>query len=390
MKNSSVILLVACLLFARESFGQTNFVDARIVTKAGDTTAVQIDNRDWKKNPTTITAQTPDGTTRQYRGSDILGFFLVPTKEWYKGAIVTLDKTSLKSADVLKNINRRGTDTDTIFLKVHIENRLSLYSVTDEYAQRHFIVAKDGKMEVLKVDKKRVLQPKEGVVVFNIYRSQLSALVSDCKQGILKTDALAFTENALVKFISDYNACVGGGSGFEAQIEKSQFRFFVLAGVHLSALTYKAPAPAKPIKYSSPAGPVGGIALEIVFPRKRRSLSIYNELMYRSYDMDNRYSATQLKMWNGFRYTFPSSNSTRIFGGLSISNALAIDYETSGPPGSFRTYEQGISVDAGVVAGRLQYLLRYERANGFSSAVTTQTSFSNLYVTVGYSFSKRK
>lgn len=395
MSRLTMICLWAICSCNFVAVAQSNFVDGRIVTTAGDTIAAQINNRDWNRNPKSITAKNADGSIRTYAPMDIKGFYLTDSKEWYNGAIVTTDKSSIKSNEVLKNINLRGKDTDTIFLKVLVKGRLNLYSMVDEYSRRHYLSGKDGKIEELGFEKKRVLVPKEGVVVIEHYKNQLKNYVIDCKQPPVATK-VQYAEKSLIDFVTTYNRCMSSEVGFVAVTERSEFRFSVLAGAHYTSLTYKVQDVTR--KYDPSAGPVAGVALEVVFARNRRSLSLYNELVYKSYSVTftnttlnttNTYDATQLKLFTGFRYRVPTDNAARLFFGLNVVNGLAVSHKvvTQGNK-DFRTHEQGVAIDAGVQAGRFQYLVRYELANGFSPGPAVKTNFSGVYGTIAFALTK--
>ncbi len=92
-------------------------------------------------------------------------------------------------------------------------------------------------------------------------------------------------------------------------------------------------------KTSYSTKPTFGVALNVVFPRNRRALSLYNELVYRSYyiqdSTDLRYDFSHskgfidldfayLNLCNMVRYQFPSKNNVHFFvnGGLFYSFKL--------------------------------------------------------------------
>src|SRR5690349_4652164 len=162
---------------------QSNFVPARIVKSPGDTLSGFVDNRDWRQNPRVVRYKGADGVVSEYRPINVTGFYLDETKEWYRSAILAVDKSSLKDTDVLDGVDQRGVKTDTVFLRTLIKGRLSLYYLYDESARGHYVAEKGGQFKELWIQKARVINtanPSAGVATTYHYRTQLEAYAADC------------------------------------------------------------------------------------------------------------------------------------------------------------------------------------------------------------------
>ena len=384
----TALFLILCLL-SLKSVAQTNFEPALIINHSGDTISGFIDNRDSKRNPRTIACRGKDGVVINYSPADIKGFYLNSGSGWYKSSILEIDKNSLDTRDVLQGTNQRGTVSDTVFLRVLIKGRICLYYLNDEYQQNHYVIEKDNKIEELRLEKRSVNSDSgPGVIVVEHYKAQLNTKFADSPNEKISSDQVRYNEASLMKVVLKYN------QSFELQkdsyvlaSEKMMFRFSVVAGMNASFLKIRGDGYLYGQgEYNPDLSFYGGGGLEITLPKNRQVWSISNDMIYRYYSIEDKFKASQLKMFTTIRYNFRSQNPFRFFLGAGLSNAFGITGESL-PEGSmayYRKYEQGSVFELGSTGSRINYTLRFEMANGFCRYEGTSTKFSNFYFGMGF------
>jgi hypothetical protein len=377
---------------------QVNFETARIIMSSGDTLSGAIDNRDWERNPDQILFRDADGKMSRYTPLEILGFRFSESGEWYESAILMIDKGPLKDADVIRYRAWRGVVMDTVFLRGLVRGRLSLYSHVDEYARRHFFIRKDSLLE-LGIEKRIVRirtgqevsvaeSPREGVMTINHYKDQLASLISDCQTQLKDPQKVSYTERAILSLVISYNNCFAGEPMEFRPPAQVKSRLYITGGVHSSKMTLEGSAYGFNNQGTyQDVKPFGALAYEAVLPRNREMWSVYGELMYRSYDMDDIFGASQLKTTFLLRHTFLPHSKVRPFAAaglafgysLTSNSPLITSKPGEQPAQQFRKIELGFPVEIGVQAGRVGLSIRYERADGFSQYPSTPTPFHLWY-----------
>jgi hypothetical protein len=369
------------------ALAQSNFEEALIITISGDTLTGLIDNRDWRKNPKLISYKNSENAVTRYSPLDIKGFYLTNTKEWYMSAVIELSKNSLKESDVIKNINQRGYQVDTVFLRLIVKGRVSLYYSFDENFRSHFIIEKNEILEELKIEKKKVNFPKEGIINLEYFKAQLNEYLSDCLSKKFSISNVRYSEESLTSLISNYNRCFATEDIYVRRTEKIKTALSLNAGVNYSKLTINGPAYSSADRnYKPDLTPYAGMSFDVIFPRNRNSWSINNDLIYRYYSIEDLFKANQVKLLTTLRYRFPSPGSARFFLGGGFTNAIALQAQSfpESTTKDFRKHEQGYTFETGIKAKKLSYMLRYEKTNGFSPYSYTNTKFAVFYA--GLSF----
>lgn len=377
------------------SYAQQDFEDGLVITNEGDTIQAKIENKDWKKNPENINYQTARGTAATYSPLEIKGFFIKSSREWYQSAIMELDKSSLKDGDVVNGRNQRGIQKDTVFLRLLIKGKLSLYTITDENSREHFIIDAGNGVEELRLGKKKVTQEyqgitvKEGVVNLDYWKPQLDAAIADCPSVTYKHRIARYEEKTFVKLISAYNSCGGQeNSTYIKPTDKAILNLALSVGAIQSKMSLDGDDYGRNLNKDPDAviTPYFGLSFDMLLPRNNRSWSISNDLLYRSYNIDDFFKVSQIKILTTLRYRFPSNSNSRFFIGAGLNNGIAVKRELEGKKGNefMRLHEQGLLFELGLQSKKLGYIFRYESTNGFSPYLETNTVFKNLHFGLSY------
>ncbi|MTI41539.1 hypothetical protein [Fulvivirga lutimaris] len=376
------------------SYAQQDFEDGLVITNEGDTIPAKIENNDWKKNPQNINYQTSEGTAASYSPTEIKGFFIESSQEWYQSAIMELDKSSLKDGDVVNGRHQTGVQLDTVFLRLLIKGKLSLYTITDENSREHFVIDGGKGLEELRIGKKKVTEEyqgvtvKEGVVNLDYWKPQLDAAIADCPSVTYKHRIARYEEKTFVKLITAYNNCGGQNkSTYVKPTEKAILNLALSAGAINTKMSLEGNDYGK-VNTNPDAviTPYLGLSFDVLLPRSNRSWSISNDLLYRSYNIDDFFKVSQIKLITTLRYRFPSKSNSRFFIGAGLNNGVAVKREIDGEKANefMRGHEQGLLFELGLQSKKLGYIFRYESTNGFSPYLETNTVFKNLHFGLTY------
>ena len=374
-------LVIYTLLLSLGLQAQSNFVQGLIVNNAGDTLSGQIDDREWKKNPTSIKFKRNDGAVIDFKAGEINAFNIAESKEWYHSAVLGIDKTTVRDQDA-RDVNLRGVQVDTVFLRALVKGKLGLYYLLDEFEHGHYVAQKDGQFSELWIEVKKAVYPSAGVFTIEHYKKQLAQFAADCKTAPPTSD-IKYEKKPLMDFVIKYNTCVSGAPAYVAPEARVEHAWAILLGVNYSTLR-RDWGDDDVDTYDPSIKPTFGLSYEAIIPRSRQSISLYVELLYRSFEIETTAKATQLKLATMARYRVPVKGKTRPFFGAGLTNALAVG-ETI-PTDEKGYLENGIALDAGAWRGRVGGFLRYEKANGYAHGPGLLTKFNSLYLCAWYRF----
>ena len=135
----AIFLSVVC-------YSQSSYQEGFVVTKSGDSLRGWIDYRQWSKNPTAIKFKRDLASNNPTTYTvDDLALFEIVGRDRYLKAAVTKDMRPVEISEL-----RYATDnvvsytvSDTVFLRVLLEGKISLYELNDK--KSHFYVREEGK-----------------------------------------------------------------------------------------------------------------------------------------------------------------------------------------------------------------------------------------------------
>lgn len=401
---------------------QENFMPGFVVMPTGDTLQGRIDNQSWRINPEFIRFKQKEAAAAvSYYPSDIKAFS-ISGEEYYESISAMFDYVSRDVKDIGLE-DRQNLIQDNVFAMVVHQSELSLLrSVDKKNDEIHFIIRKkEGAPEALAYRRFLVeVNGKSNIREVNVYKSQLSAVTTNgCPTLSRAISSLKYNEKALLAFVKAYNECIGAKVTYEKKIEKLQIQGGVVAGISFNQLGFSGNSGVFPDlengNFKSSFQPVGGIWLDLIFPRNRKKWSLYNELVITSYKTSDEYGYAQsnqlsyyyeneiffsyLKLFNALRYRVIQKETGAIFLQLGIGNGALIKKDNkkvtvttnlSGPytevggiMPSIRSYEQSIIAGGGYSNRYGNIEIRYERGNGFSRFPALGAHTNWLHILLG-------
>jgi hypothetical protein len=414
------------LAIATTVLGQQNYQPGTITKINGETQTGQIDYRNWRRNPRSITFKSSNGQETELTYLDLASFEVRrPDKrmERYKRVIVQVD-VSPTEAGKLDNKPMPIFKTDTLLLMILVAGNMDLYHFLSKDDGNHFFYGTAQSNEIVElVRKEYVLANSNKINVNHQYRKQLLDLVPDCDKASSKKLAnLDFNMAALVKVSKDINECLGSSPTYVFEAEKQKLEFYVNGGLNI--VTYDIQADWKAIdeaNFDPYFGAMAGIGINWAVPRTQGKLLVFGEASYTDFKAsglfttpfislgDDHYitklEASQLNFQAGLEWRIYKGRFTPYLRALAVAG-LIVKSSQSGilethyddgrtvfrydytPYEALREYTQGLTFGLGTLlpGDHWKVEARFGTNNGISLDSNYRDKLQSLAVLVGYSF----
>jgi hypothetical protein len=186
------LLILLTIAFCTVCKAQITFEKGYVINNEGQKIQCFIKNMEWKYNPTSIVYKiTENGKTINAPLGKIQAFEIYESSKYIR-QIVAVDKSSL-------NINSLGNEknpvyvTDTVFLKVLIEGKASLYKYRLDDAEKFFFknTTADTIAQLIYI---KYLESESEVGINKLYKQQLANSLTCGSIGIDEIEKLDFKE----------------------------------------------------------------------------------------------------------------------------------------------------------------------------------------------------
>jgi len=365
---SFIFVLLAISVLA---CGQSNFVKAIVINNNGDSIHGNIDYRNWKNNPKTINFINAANEKQAFDASSVRGFYIPSANETYKSFTVELD---MLPGDQSEAISNKVIDSPTVKKRVFLlqlvtHPALGLYLFTTQQKD-HFYYARGNEGPVELIHHYVYDEPSKQVRENTKYREQLSDLLASCPDLVAKSRTIKFRRNEIQNIILKYLQCTSPGSVVETKKKDPVlFKFGIVAGVMSNQFNFVGTEPfLADDNYSSSVSPLLGLSLDIGLSRNRHKWHIVNELIYKIYKTDNRFtqdygtgytvtsdidlSFSYFQLNTLLRYVFLSNTFLTPYINFGIANGVII---VENKNSSYRTYSFGGQENLKAIDGPRKY-----------------------------------
>lgn len=293
-------------LIIQTAFGQLEYEKGYFIDNEGNKTECLIYNKDWGNNPSTFRYKTGEGSPAAFGNLLTVKEFGIYGDSKYIRTSVKIDR----SGDILSEL-RQGyspvwTD-DTLFLKVIVEGKASLYYYSDKLVKKFFYSIDDTTINQLVY--KRYLLPditaltdpdnqyvylgrnKPNIGINRDYLKQLWLNIR-CPEN-MPVKNVGYDMPGLSKYFRDYNECIGEDyKEYRSSSEKIFFHLKVVPGIRISSLSIFNPTYVNTI-YSNrnttfSTKPVFNVSLasELVLPFNKNKWALLFEPSFQYYNDD--------------------------------------------------------------------------------------------------------
>lgn len=327
--------VLTALFFFTTLMAQSGFESGYFITENGSKVTCFIRNKDWGNNPRQFKYKSNADEEAILIGSiaSVREFGIGNTQK-YRKFIVAIDRTT-EDIDKLGFEKEPINVSDTIFLKVLVEGKASLYSFESGELRRFFMQIGDEPIQQLVY--KSYLTENRLVARNESYKQQLAAALQ-CG-NTLYPENLKYEKRELSRAFTHYNQCSGGtNSDFSSISGKTSVHLTIRPGIKFASFKISRP-PAPPVDpnslnigFKDQSGFRFGFETELVLPVNKNNLSFIFEPTYQNYRSTStnpahpasiRYSSLELPL--GLRYTFNPKAKGSFFLNFLYSQDISFD-----------------------------------------------------------------
>ena len=199
------LLIFIGLNFGMQSVaGQQAFRPGYIIGNDGRRVEVEIRERSWKNNPTTISYRSAKNQPlRTTVIADLAGFGLTDDLQHFVRAAVDIEQSSDALA-TLSTLTTPQFKTDTVWLRQFVDGEADLFYWVDGEFTRFFYRLGEG--EILPLVYRRYRDGRTGLRDDARYRATLATALS-CSGDSPNPKLVTYTNRSLLKYFIAYNDC---------------------------------------------------------------------------------------------------------------------------------------------------------------------------------------
>lgn len=342
-------------LFSLNCFSQSKFENGYIITNNGEKIKCQINNLDWKYNPTKFEYKLLNSDEVLIGRINNIKEFGIENKEKFKRFTVEIDRSS-NITNRLSTSREPNFNSETLYLKIIIDGTIKLYVYNDDNLIRYFTSHNSNIPKQLIY--KKYLRPNrqnggEKVYENNDFQKQLDTLINCKSITYNELQNIKYKLKDLVNILSLNSNCnntneINYTNAFE---KKGEFNFKIKVGQNSSKMNYSfGDNSFRNVEFDKESSLRYGIEFEYVLPFNNKKWSIIVDPNYQKYETQKeiiynisvignsttnakiKYSSIELPI--GFRHYMYLNDSSSIFLNVSMvfdfeSKNQYLDYETA-------------------------------------------------------------
>ncbi len=197
-----IILFISFSLLTVLSFAQINFEKGYFIDNEGKKTECFIKNKEWQKSPTEFEYKTSINNESSRITIDDVKEFSVYNYSKYIRFTVQIDSSS-NSPGEYSNIEAPIWNTKTLFLKVLIEGKASLFLYDDLFNKKFFFKTDSSLIEQLVF--KKYSQDEVHVKANRYYKQQLWNKLRNENYSIKQIEAIQYEKKEIEEYFIKYN-----------------------------------------------------------------------------------------------------------------------------------------------------------------------------------------
>lgn len=276
MKLNLTALLFLISLIA---YSQTEFQKGYFIKSNGDRVDCLIKNEDWKNNPTQFEYKLNENSETLSGNIAQVEEFQVQDHLKYIKATINIDVSS-NSLNNLSYLKEPEWENKTVFLKVLLEGKSSLYYYSNPGLNRYFYNIDKG--EIIQLVYKRYNLPNNKIGTNSDYKQQLYNSFSECESlSINDFNSVSYNSSALLKIIISYNNCLNSDSNsFVVNNNNPKFNLSLKGGINSSSIknVTHGSVESRNADFGTTLGYRFAVEGEVILPSNNNKWSIFFEL----------------------------------------------------------------------------------------------------------------
>lgn len=389
MKNVGGILILFLISMSTisQAHARPQFLPGYIVDLKHDTIHGLIEYEEWTSNPEFIRFKPSNYRTPvEYDPIDIVAFGVLGKE--FNTAIVQKEISPFRDSELEKD-SKLNLIQDTVFLQTLVGGTKSLHYLKEWDDRVQFYIKEDTTYTLL-LHKIYIEYTQNIRKEYHNMRfvGQLTRYLWDQPELLDEIADTYYSRPDLEALFQNYLKLSGQKTAYVNKDSNFFGVFGLVAGASVTMLEVETDY------LKAGFGPstnfTGGVSLDLAMNGRFRNWTLYNELLYSSYQAKNTYPGYFPASWAKFDFKYLKINTMArfqpsfFFLGAGISNGICIDYY--GSKDDYRMWEIGLVLGAGVKFKHLTMELREDIGDGMSPFVGAYTNTKRFQILVGYSF----
>jgi len=385
--------LYLLLLFATTAgFSQINYEPGYFIDNAGNRTECLIRNVAWKNSPVDFEYKLLEADAPKTASIKDIKEFNVSSYK-FRRYTLKIDRSS-SLVDKLSNKKEPEWTTETLFLKVLVEGKATLYQYEDSNLVKYFYSTGEHSAAEQLVYKEYTMGSLIGEN--NQYRQQLYMLMKDRLTEMKRFEKLKYKAASLVDLFTEYNG--SEGTNLTATQNRGKINLKVTAGASMASLNVlNTTVKSWNFDFEDKTIFRAGLEVEYILPFNNNKWALFIDPNYQSYSNtgtkggDNwtvDYNYIQVPV--GARHYFFLNDKASIF----VNAAYVLDFALSGAQVQRNAQEPltierttNFAVGAGFGYDRLSAEVRMDFSHGLlNNYQYWAADYSTIGVIVGYRF----
>ncbi|MCW3788237.1 hypothetical protein [Plebeiibacterium sediminum] len=273
--NKLLFIVVLLSIIGIESNAQVIFEKGYFINKEGQKTECFIKNSDWRNNPSSFDFQTTLGAQTQKKVIEDVKEFCIYNQAKFVSGKVQIDRSS-SSVDQLSSDRNPVFEEETLFLKVLVEGKASLYSYQYGNLKRFFIQIQDSPIEQLIY---KCFEFQDRIQENNSYKNQIITQLKCTSIGFKEIENLRYDKNQLEQIFVKYNDCSNSTyTVYESKRNTDFFHLSIRPGITNNNFDMeKSGIDYRDSKFENKIGFRLGAELELVLPFNKNKWSVFAE-----------------------------------------------------------------------------------------------------------------
>ena len=391
MKKAFFLFL---LLSSITAFAQNTYQPGYFIANDGQKTSALINNLAWKNNPTTFDYKMSELDEPATKNIEEVSEFSVDDAYKFRRFTVQIDRSS-SIVGRMSDDKEPKWETATLFLKVLVEGKATLYQYEENNLVKYFFSTGDHSKAEQLLYKEYMISSY--VAENNAFRGQLYSLMSGGSGKTGEYKNIEYQKKPLVKLFLKYNGDSGEKTtNLSERQNKGDFNFKVSAGVSFSSYTLEnALNEDFFFEFDNKTSIRLGAEFEFILPFNNNKWALFVEPNYQSYKaegsnelFDWRIDYRYLELPMGVRHYMFLNDNSKLF--------LNAAYVMSFPIGdAFVQYNDAIPLDisknsnfaigGGYCIDRFSIEARYNFTHSIMKEYTTYSSdYSSMSLILAY------
>lgn len=396
--------LIIALFCSFSAISQTNFVSGYIIQTNGTKVNCLIKNEDWKESPKTFEYKLGENGEVTLGSVDNIVEFGSGDSFKYVKATLEIDQSS----DTVGNLSDERNPLmkkETLFLKVLLEGKASLYYSEREIYPRYFFKVNDGNIEQLVY--KRYMATPTRMGTNEYYKQQLATALNCDKLTESSFGNLEYKKNKLINIITNYNTCESSETvQYKKKDRKAAFNLSIRPGATFSSLSIQKSGDEE-VEFGNNTGLRLGLEAEYIFPFNNAKWSLFIEPTYRSYKAEKEvvyvdyftiqkttlvtatYNSVEVPV-GGRHYMFLNNEAAIFIDAALIVDVTVLDSEITSS--NENGYDLQVNADTALAFGigfrynKYSIEARYHTSRQLLNYDNISSSFNSFSLIAGYKF----